>query len=99
MSRPARVWFSVTAAVVVVALALQIPITAGAVGGAFSTPAARVANLFSFFTILTNLTELGYARVAVNCAGIAVLFLVLSAGAMVLDRRLDRSRRTAPAPR
>lgn len=43
-----------TAAVVVVALVIQIPITAAATDGVFSTPAARVGNLFTFFTILTN---------------------------------------------
>lgn len=42
------------AAVVVVALVIQIPITA-ATDGFFTTPAARVANLFTFFTILSNL--------------------------------------------
>jgi hypothetical protein len=52
----ARVWFAVGALVVVVALVIQIPITAAHVDDAFfTTPAARVANLFTFFTILTNL--------------------------------------------
>ena len=51
----ARVWFAVGAAVVVVALAIQIPITAAHGGGFFTTPAARVGNLFTFFTILSNL--------------------------------------------
>lgn len=52
----ARVWFALTALVVVVALWIQIPITAADAEGAFfSTPAGRVGNLFTFFTILTNL--------------------------------------------
>jgi hypothetical protein len=52
----ARVWFAAGALVVVVALVIQIPITAGHVDDAFfTTPEARVANLFTFFTILTNL--------------------------------------------
>lgn len=55
MSRPARAWHATSALVVVVALVIQIPITAANTGGAFDTPAARVANLFTFFTILTNL--------------------------------------------
>ncbi len=55
MSRAARAWFAVNAVVVVVALVIQIPITAAATGGAFDTPAARVANLFTFFTILSNI--------------------------------------------
>lgn len=55
MSLPARCWFALNALVVVVALAIQIPITAGKVGGFFDTPAARVGNLFTFFTILSNI--------------------------------------------
>lgn len=59
MSVTGRVWHAATAVVVVVALAIQIPLTAAAQGGAFDTPAARVANLFTFFTILTNLLVAG----------------------------------------
>jgi hypothetical protein len=40
---------------VVVAFVIQIPITAADESGVFDTPAARVANLFTFFTILTSL--------------------------------------------
>lgn len=54
MTVVARSWHAAGALVVLVALAIQIPITAAATGGAFDTPAGRVANLFSFFTILTN---------------------------------------------
>ncbi len=54
-----RVWCAVNALVVVVALAIQIPITAAAAGGEFDTPAARVANLFTFFTVLTNVLVAG----------------------------------------
>jgi hypothetical protein len=55
VTRTARAWFAVNAVVVVVALVIQIPITAAATDGAFDTPAARVANLFTFFTILSNI--------------------------------------------
>lgn len=55
MSGVARVWFGLTAVLVIVALAVQIPITAATEGGLYDEPAARVANLFTFFTILTNL--------------------------------------------
>jgi hypothetical protein len=55
VTRTARTWFTVNAVVIVVALVIQIPITAAATGGAFDTPAARVANLFTFFTILSNI--------------------------------------------
>lgn len=54
VTRTARAWFALNSLVVVVALAIQIPITAARTDGAFDTPAARVANLFTFFTILTN---------------------------------------------
>lgn len=54
MSVSARCWFALNALVVVVALTIQIPITAGRTGGFFDTPAARVGNMFTFFTILSN---------------------------------------------
>lgn len=67
MSLPARCWFALNALVVVVALAIQIPITAGKVDGAFfDTPAARVGNLFTFFTILSNVL------VAVVCVALVL---------------------------
>ncbi len=50
-----RLWFGIGALLVVVALAIQIPITAGHAGGFFTTPAGRVGNLFTYFTILSNL--------------------------------------------
>jgi hypothetical protein len=63
VTRTARAWFAVNAVVVVVALVIQIPITAAATGGAFDTPAARVANLFTFFTILSNILVAGVCLV------------------------------------
>jgi hypothetical protein len=51
----ARWWFAVNALVVVVGVVVQIAVTAGFAGGVFSSPAARVANLFCFFTIDSNL--------------------------------------------
>jgi hypothetical protein len=66
MSIAGRAWLAVNALVVVVALAIQIPITAAATDGVFGTPAARVANLFTFFTVLTNVL------VAVTSAALAV---------------------------
>jgi hypothetical protein len=65
MAVAGRSWHAVNALVVVVALAIQIPITASATGGRFDTPAERVANLFTFFTILTNVL------VGVTCAALA----------------------------
>jgi hypothetical protein len=66
VSLPARSWFALNALVVLVALTIQIPITAGRVGGFFDTPAARVGNLFTFFTILSNIL------VAVVCVVLAL---------------------------
>jgi hypothetical protein len=50
----ARIWRAATTLAVLTALVIQVPITAGAVEGFFDTPAARVVNLFLFFTILSN---------------------------------------------
>ena len=66
MAVAGRSWHAVNALVVVVALAIQIPITAAATGGRFDTPGERVANLFTFFTILTNVL------VGATCAVLAV---------------------------
>lgn len=65
MSPVARAWSALNAVVVVVALTIQIPITAANTEGYFDTPAARVANLFTFFTILSNIL------VAIVCAVLA----------------------------
>lgn len=65
MAVAGRFWHAVNALVVVAALVVQIPITAAATGGRFDTPGERVANLFTFFTILTNVL------VALTCAALA----------------------------
>lgn len=84
MSGLARTWFALNAAVVVVALAIQIPITAGAVDGAFDTPAARVANLFTFFTILSNLVVAATSLVlAIDPDRRSTLFRVLRLDALL----------------
>lgn len=62
----ARAWRGATAVVVVAALVIQVPITAAAVDGFFTTPTARVVNLFLFFTILSNVL------VGVTAVGLAV---------------------------
>jgi len=51
----ARGFFALTALCVVAGLVIQIPLTARSTDGFFDSPAARVANLFAFFTILSNL--------------------------------------------
>ncbi|MDN5859480.1 MAG: Pr6Pr family membrane protein [Pseudonocardia sp.] len=55
MTIAARAWYGLTVVVVLVALVVQIPITASTTGGFFTTPAGRVGNLFCYFTIMSNL--------------------------------------------
>jgi len=55
MRTEARVFFVLTAAVVGAALVIQLPLTATNEESFFTTPAARMVNLFFFFTILSNL--------------------------------------------
>jgi hypothetical protein len=74
-----RAWYALTALVVLVALAIQIPITATATGGRFDTPVERVANLFTFFTILTN-----------TLVGITAAHLALRPGEASLPWRVAR---------
>jgi hypothetical protein len=51
----ARAWFGLTALVVAVGIVVQLVVTANAAGAIFASPAARVANVFCYFTILSNL--------------------------------------------
>lgn len=84
MSGAARVWHAVSAIVSVVALVIQIPITAAAVGGEFDSPAARVANLFTFFTIQTAvLVALTGAALAVAPGRRSTLLSVLRLDAVL----------------
>lgn len=53
--RVARTWFAVTAVAVVVGIAIQLPVAAGATGGFFTDPADKALNVFAFFTIQSNL--------------------------------------------
>jgi hypothetical protein len=50
-----RVISGVTVLVVVVGVALQVHATATSTGGFFSSKADRIANIFCFFTVLSNL--------------------------------------------
>ena len=58
--------FAVTATAVFAGLVIQVFVTAAADGGHFATPAARVANLSTFFTIESNVI-----------VGVTTLLLVL----------------------
>jgi hypothetical protein len=51
----ARIWFGVNALVVVVALAIQLPLSAGLQGTAFRTGTGLVINVFCYFTVQSNL--------------------------------------------
>jgi hypothetical protein len=51
----ARIWFGLTAAVVLVGLVVQVGVTAGLDGTRFDSAPARVANMFCFFTVQSNL--------------------------------------------
>ncbi len=51
----ARAWFLLTAVVVVVAIAVQLPDSAAETGGFFDVPVYRALNVFAFFTIQSNL--------------------------------------------
>ena len=51
----ARAWFLLTAVLVVVAIAVQLPVSAGEQDGFFDVPAYRALNLFAYFTIQSNI--------------------------------------------
>jgi hypothetical protein len=55
VSKAARTWFAATALVVLVGVVVQIVVAANNTDGLFDSPAARVANVFCYFTILSNL--------------------------------------------
>lgn len=84
MTAAARVWYGLTLVVVVVALVVQIPITAAATGSFFLTPAGRVGNLFCYFTILSNLlTAVVSAVLAVRPTAGSALVRVLRLDAVL----------------
>ncbi len=62
----ARLWFAATALVVFVGLLVQLVVTARLDSGYFDSRAGRVANVFCFFTIQSNII------VMVTCAMLAV---------------------------
>lgn len=66
MRTAARAWFGLTALVVLAGLVIQIAVTSQATEGHFTTVAGRVANVFCFFTIQSNII------VMVTCALLAL---------------------------
>ena len=53
--RVARGWFATTALVVLVAIVMQLVVTATTTGGFFPTNPQRTLNVFAYFTVLSNL--------------------------------------------
>lgn len=82
-SKLTSAWFAVTALVALTGLVLQVIATAGDTSGRFTSVAGRVANLFCFFTIDSNL--LVTATSALVALGVARgrLFPVLWLDALV----------------
>ncbi|MEV7092094.1 Pr6Pr family membrane protein [Amycolatopsis sp. NPDC051045] len=76
-SKLTRAWFAVTALVALTGLVVQVIVTAGDPGGRFTTAAGRVANLFCFFTIDSNLLVIASSAVVVLGAARGTLFRVL----------------------
>lgn len=80
----ARVWFGLTALVVVVGLAVQVEVTAGATGGHFPTVSGRLLNLLCFFTIQSNIiVGVTSLLLAVNPDRPSTLFRVLRLAGIV----------------
>lgn len=55
MTMTGRIWAWLTTAVVVAGIAIQLPVSANLDGGFFSTGPERLANVFAYFTIQSNL--------------------------------------------
>ncbi|MDQ7806118.1 Pr6Pr family membrane protein [Amycolatopsis sp. A133] len=72
-----RTWFAVTALVALTGLVVQVVATASDTGGRFTTVAGRVANLFCFFTIDSNLLVIATAALVAFGAARGTLFRVL----------------------
>lgn len=63
----ARVWFALTALVVLVGLVTQLVVTATTTGGFFPTNPQRTLNVFAFFTVQSNvLVAVTSARLALR---------------------------------
>jgi hypothetical protein len=76
-SKLTRAWFAVTALVALTGLVLQVIATAGDTSGRFTTVAGRVANLFCFFTIDSNLLVIATSALVAFGAARGGLFRVL----------------------
>ncbi len=80
----ARVWFGLTALVVLVGLAVQVAVTAGATSGHFPTVSGRLLNLLCYFTIESNIiVGVTSLLLAINPNRTSTLFRVLRLDAIV----------------
>ncbi len=80
----ARTWFAVTALVVAVGIAIQLPVAMGSTEGFFDTPTKRGLNVFVFFTIQSNvLVGVSSALLALGRARPSTAFRVLRLTAVV----------------
>jgi hypothetical protein len=79
-----RIWFGLTAAVVLVGLAVQVVVTAGATGGHFDSVAGRIFNLFCFFTVQSNvIVGVTSAQLAANPDRPSTVFRVFRLAGLV----------------
>lgn len=75
---PARIWFGVTALVVLVGIVIQVPVAMGHTGGFFDTSWRRGLNVFVFFTIQSNIiVGVTTAMLALVVARPSLVFRVL----------------------
>lgn len=80
----ARWFFALTAAVELVALVLQMSVTARYSGGRFPTVAGRIFNLFCYFTVQSNvLVGLTSAALAVRLRRPSMVFRALRLAALI----------------
>jgi len=80
----ARIWFAVTALVVLVGLIIQVPLAMDNTAGFFDTPTKRGLNVFAYFTVQSNiLVAVTTAMLALAVARPSTLFRALRLAAIV----------------
>lgn len=80
----ARLWFGVTALVVLVGIVIQVPVAMRSTTGFFDTSAQRGLNVFAFFTIQSNLVVgVSSAMLALGLARPSTGFRVLRLAGVV----------------
>lgn len=80
----ARAWFGLTVLVVLVGLAIQLPVAMDNTEGFFDTPAERGLNMFTFFTVQSNiLVGVSTLLLAIAAARPTTVFRTLRLTALV----------------